>query len=114
MGFQSRSVGALTIAVKRRSHYQLNSYLVHAAVIQAILIVLFASFDTCLFPREVDGMLKDERTLDLFYDHMAVVHQTHISVTQGTSLELEAIDIVLRRLKAYQGNFTSFCCKEIE
>jgi len=54
-------------------------------MIQAILIVLFASFDTCLFPREVDGMLKDEHTLDLFDDHVAVVHQTHISVTQGTS-----------------------------
>ena len=62
-------------------YYQLNSNPVHAAEIKAILIVLSASFDPCFFPGEVDAMLKDEHTLDLFDDHVVAVHQTQVSVS---------------------------------
>ena len=62
-------------------YYQLNWYPVHAAEINAILIVLSASFDPCLFPGEVDAMLKDEHTLDLLHDHTVPVHRTQVSVS---------------------------------
>ena len=67
-------------------YYQSNSYPVHVAEIQTFLIVLFASFDPRLFPREADATLKDEHTLfDPFDHHMAAVHRSQISVTQNSS-----------------------------
>ena len=46
-------------------------------------MVLFASFGTCLFPREVDAAFKDKHTpSDPFAHYMAAVHRSQISVTQ--------------------------------
>ena len=44
-------------------YYRWNSYPTHAAEIETILIILFASLDPCLFRREADARLKDKPTL---------------------------------------------------
>ena len=96
MDFHSRSIEALKPRERVARNYQWNSHPTHAAEIEAILIILFASPNSCLFRREADARLKDEHILlDPFDDHTAVVHRSQSSVSQNSSWELEAIDTVL-------------------
>ena len=70
--------------------------------IQASGIMLFASSEPGLSHRDADIKLKTEQTsLAPFDDHMAGAHGSHVSVTQ-------------RHRHSCKGNFTNFCCKEIQ
>ena len=103
------SLGILKLLLYQKENSGLHCTFGCATLRCSLGILKINSLDPCLLRREVDARIKDEHTSwDPFDDYMAAVHRSQISVMQHSSRELEAIDAVLWRLKAYLGIFTTF------